>query len=238
MKRILLIAVIAAFTQTVDAQCIPDLVIAATEDPGLYPTVDDGIDPGAFGIFYSQEFNIVTLVDTAIGGTTYTVDSVIVTLGDAPAGLTIDCNAPECFYNPGDSGCFVLSGTPTEDASTITINVNIYSNFFISPIPLPYQYDVNMVGIEENLDPNRFGLSHNEPNPFQGETLIVFNSARSGEEVDLKVFDILGKVVYKQKIESERGINKIKFNRDVPSGSYIYSISNGAETFTKKMMVK
>ena len=237
MKRIVLFILITGTSMMVNAQCTPDLIIAANEDPGLYPTVNEGIDPGAFGVFYSQEFNMVSLEDTTIGGTTYTVDSVIVTLGNAPAGLTIDCNMPSCFYNPGDSGCFVLSGT-TEEATSITINVNIYSDFFISPIPLPYQYNVNMVGIEEYLDPNRFGLSHNEPNPFRSETSVVFNSPRSGETIDFKVYDMLGKLIHKQRIESERGINRIKFNKVVPAGSYIYSIGNGTEIFTKKMMVK
>ncbi len=237
MKKSVLLGLFSVWTLMAIGQCTIDQGVVQTQPPGLYPTIQDGIDPGALGVPYSQEITFITMTDTTVVGTTYLVDSVIPTLGSAPDGLTILCNIPNCHYMAGDSGCLVITGTPTSEATSITIDMMVYSNFFISPLAIPYEYAVNMVGIEENLDPNRFGLSHNRPNPFNAFTDVVFVSPRANERIEFSVYDMLGKKVHSESLRSSKGVNSHRFDRPLETGLYIYTLSNGSESYTRRMTV-
>ncbi len=89
-----------------------------------------------------------------------------------------------------------------------------------------------------NSAPNSFTLYQNYPNPFNPKTTIRFNIEKSAH-VTLKVFDIAGKevatLVNKRK---SPGQYRLVFNADnLASGVYIYQLSNGQSTLSKKMII-
>lgn len=92
--------------------------------------------------------------------------------------------------------------------------------------------------VADLLNPNVFEVHQSYPNPADDEATITFTTPRM-ENIDVKVFNMLGAVVYDQTILSENGVNDIKINTGrMSSGLYIYTVSNGTKTFTKKMTVK
>jgi photosystem II stability/assembly factor-like uncharacterized protein len=80
----------------------------------------------------------------------------------------------------------------------------------------------------------------NYPNPFNSQTNIVFNIPNDGE-VELKVFNILGKEVDKNNYKSlNAGINKINYSmQKLSSGVYFYTIIyNNKRLLCKFMFIK
>ena len=91
--------------------------------------------------------------------------------------------------------------------------------------------------------PLTFGLEQNYPNPFNPSTTINFALPKSAD-VALKVYDVLGREV--RTLVSERlnaGYQQVvwdgrnAFGAQVASGMYIYRITAGDFTSTKKMMM-
>jgi hypothetical protein len=104
---------------------------------------------------------------------------------------------------------------------------------YISIIPL---------GIEnEPSTPRAFSLSQNYPNPFNSSTTVEF-SLPSGGNIELSIFDILGRKV---KILADNYIESGQYvitwdganaeGSDAPSGTYILALRNGESVTTRRM---
>ena len=85
---------------------------------------------------------------------------------------------------------------------------------------------------------NGYKLYNNFPNPFNPQTSISYYLP-SGENVKLKVFDILGNEITTLVNEfKSSGIHSVIFDaKDIPSGVYFYGIQAGKYSDRKKMMV-
>jgi hypothetical protein len=82
---------------------------------------------------------------------------------------------------------------------------------------------------------NEFELFQNQPNPFNGTTLITFNSPSAGE-YSLTVTDASGRTVSNAKGNAAKGLNEIKL--EMPSnGIYYYTVKMADNIATKKMIV-
>jgi len=93
-------------------------------------------------------------------------------------------------------------------------------------------------GVAEMLSTSRFDLGQNYPNPAADESVISFTTP-SVSNVEFRVYNMLGMLVKSQDILSEKGLNQVKVNtRDLSSGMYVYTMTNGGTTLTKKMTVK
>jgi hypothetical protein len=93
------------------------------------------------------------------------------------------------------------------------------------------------IGIEESLATNKFDVAPNYPNPFTGVTTIEYNNVKE-ETINLNVYNTLGALVYSNKYQSNTGKNFIVFDGSkLSAGMYIYTVSNGKETFTRKMTI-
>ena len=87
--------------------------------------------------------------------------------------------------------------------------------------------------------PEEYSLNQNYPNPFNPSTVISFNLPKQSI-VSLKVFNILGEevatLVNNKMINA--GAHSANFNAaNLPSGVYIYKISAGNYSASKKMML-
>lgn len=86
--------------------------------------------------------------------------------------------------------------------------------------------------------PKVYSLSQNYPNPFNPSTQISFNLEKSGM-TELTVYNLLG-----QKVASlinsilSSGEHNVTFNAsNLPSGMYLYKLTSGSYSITKKMVL-
>ena len=98
--------------------------------------------------------------------------------------------------------------------------------------------DVGAAGIETiQLTNETFVLQQNFPNPTNGNTTIQFIEGNQ-ELIDFSITNLLGDVVLKKAINAKRGVNTLEINiDDFSSGVYLYSISNGKNMLTKRMII-
>lgn len=88
-----------------------------------------------------------------------------------------------------------------------------------------------------NTTSSSFNVEGNFPNPFSKQTEIRYTAPKKGA-VELNVFNLVGKKVLSKRIESQRGENTIQLSADqfLP-GVYVYTLSDGAKTITRRMVV-
>lgn len=93
-------------------------------------------------------------------------------------------------------------------------------------------WDANLPKQEE------WKVSPNHPNPFSGQTRIEVKLP-GAMLIELKVRDLEGKSVFTRSIRGHLGNNPISIPAgNLKSGVYLYTITAGEETITRKMMVK
>lgn len=186
------------------------------------------------------------------------VDSMaLVSLSGLPNGFNYGCDIPNCVL-PGNTLCCAYVNGVTNDpigVYPITILVNVYTHgtLDLGLIQYPYATDLySAVGYYEQLpgykivvDANNnaeflhqseFKLLQNTPNPNTGSTTIIFHSPIA-QNLDFEITDIFGRTIYKEKIESNQGVNSIYFNENLSTGIYFYSLVSEKQGLTKKMMV-
>ncbi len=96
-----------------------------------------------------------------------------------------------------------------------------------------------LVGIGDEVIPNKFFVDQNYPNPFNPSTVIKFGLP-SDASVDLRIYDILGqevRVLLNNK-SFKAGVHSVQFDASgLASGRYIYRLKAGNKIVTKKMML-
>jgi len=255
MKKTLLTLSLAIATIFASAQCTPDSQFSA---PGIYPDSATGLSPAYVGQNYSQNITIITpsdtVVDNPLGGTmTVTIDSInLSSVSGLPYGFNYDCDPPNCSFPGGTIKCAELYSTIAPDDSLIgTHNILFSTTSYISDVPLvgtltqyddiDYYYIEVLNGTTSTLNQfsdNSFELKGAFPNPVVNNAKIQFISG-TPKAVTFKVYNLLGEEVDSQIIHSQRGVNTINVNTTSYSeGMYLYSINNGSEILTKRMIVK
>ncbi|TSA23030.1 T9SS C-terminal target domain-containing protein [bacterium] len=98
---------------------------------------------------------------------------------------------------------------------------------------------LSLTGVtERELQPTRFSLSQNFPNPFNPSTAISYQLAAVGFAT-LKVFDVLGREVATL-VSGNRaaGVHTIRWDApSMPSGVYFYRLQAGNFVETKKLLL-
>jgi hypothetical protein len=151
-------------------------------------------------------------------------------------------------------------GTPQNPSFTLVTNnyknINAFSNaapvwedidndgdpdLFIGNIKggLLYYQNNDIIGIEviSTEIPLQFNLYQNFPNPFNPTTRIKYDLHKTGE-VTLQVFDISGKLLSTLVSgKQQAGSYQYTFNaQGLSSGVYIYRITTGEFTLSKRMV--
>ncbi len=110
---------------------------------------------------------------------------------------------------------------------------------------LNFLHYINVIGdkivsvrLTDNNVPQEYTLSQNYPNPFNPSTSINFSIPKSGLTT-LKIYNVLGQeVATLMNKELTAGSYSVDFDaRDLSSGMYIYTITNGDFEISKKMML-
>lgn len=90
---------------------------------------------------------------------------------------------------------------------------------------------------DSRLSSSHFEMSQNTPNPFFNTTDISFYMPVQGF-IEFKLVNLIGKEMVRQVLEADPGRNSIRFDgSDFMPGVYIYSISNGSQTLTRRMII-
>lgn len=76
------------------------------------------------------------------------------------------------------------------------------------------------------------------PNPFTDSTKITYQSTNS-TSIIFTVQNVLGKTVYKEKINTNSGDNSFSFQKgNLLSGIYIYTIQDKENIISKRFVIK
>lgn len=157
-----------------------------------------------------------------------------------PSGYTM---TKFCYWDAPSSSCVLVSGTPNATGdfpiriiSKVRVEVLGQFTWQDAPINDDYHLLVNSTGIA-SLDLTKFDVTQNKPNPFTEKSEIQFSAVNSSD-VEFKVYNLLGSVVYASNFKSVKGTNTISLEANSFSpGVYMYSVKNGNTTITKRMVV-
>lgn len=248
IKKLLTTILFSAISMYGFAQCTPDITIT---QPGVYPDSATGLAPGLVGVAYSQVMQVRTFYDSlaTIGTVTtnFRLDYIeVVSITGFPPGISYACNPANCQYQELTNGCLLMSGTPTTAGSyPLLVDLVAYGNLtqlgnlaISQPFVVDY-YVINIgtTGIAEILPNDKFAVLQNNPNPFDDKSSIYFNSTKA-DDISLKVFNMLGAEVFNKTIKAKKGTNTIVLDADkFLSGVYFYTLNNGVNTITKRMVV-
>lgn len=149
-----------------------------------------------------------------------------------------------CYWPAPSGACAVVSGTPTKAGnfpvriiSQARVIIFGFPTWIAAPDNNQYHLLVNVAAGIETLDLTKLDMNQNTPNPFYDKTEIRFSSVNQ-TNVEFKVFNMLGAVVYNSEFTAEKGVNKITIeSNSFAPGVYVYSIKNGDKTITKRMIV-
>lgn len=264
MRKSVLTLILALAGSAIMAQvCTPNPLYVLAGIPGIYPNplIQSNLASGNQGQAYTETFTIMVPQDTTIDlsaligfpfpPVTVSVNFQEVTaITGLPAGLNYTCDIQSCNWGGGTNGCIQVAGTPTQGG---TFNVGMTTGYNVTvpqqvpvlggqsvtvPIPgLGWTMDVTAVGVQEQRE-NSLWISHNAPNPFHGTTTITYHAPRPSE-VTMTVTDLLGKVVSVSSSRATVGDNAITFDANgFTPGIYLYTLSNGSQAATGKMVIE
>lgn len=243
-----------------DYGCVLEDGINSTAGNDQFPAPGDTLEIPADGAPYTRTWTIFIpkSVSTPVPAT---IDSVQILTTDLtntstatiPAGATytITTNWPNGMIGAGTIACVTVTGQIPAGNNLIiqgSLVPRLWGNAagigaladFPNPNPTISYIKVGTGDPADGIDTfsasGGFSVSQNTPNPFDASTNINFNCTVSGS-VDFVVTDVLGRQVYDTSINATVGSNTFVFTTDVAAGTYFFSLSDGTNTITRKMVI-
>src|SRR3954466_14152441 len=246
IKQLLSTFLFTATTLIATAQCTPDVTcIPSGTAYGVCPDSATGLKHGVVNVPYTETVSLkIPATTDAFGVPGGTVTSIeLDTMIGLEPNLTYQCSAPSCIYPGNSTGCVLISGTPTQvwdKPVVVKVIANITTIFGPSKVPRDitgYRCVVTAATGIESLNACKFDVGQNTPNPFTGRSEIHFSVVNT-ENVDFKVYNMLGAVVYTANYKADKGTNTITIEANsFAPGVYVYSLGNATQTITKRMIV-
>lgn len=252
MKKQLLTLIFALTIFFAYSQCSPDPQYTA---PGIYPDSTTGLADATVNQPYSQVITVITPLDTNVDINGIPIDVTVQTIEvtsvtGLPPNFTYTCLVPDCIFPGGSTSCAILTSTsdPTlADVGTYQIIFNTTTTVDAG-IGLPITQDdvidyyyLDILGptsVINYVEKSSFELKDIYPNPTSNNVKIQFVLGFS-DNIEFKINNIYGQEIYSSYLKADRGVNTINYNTSsLADGIYFYSISNGIQTKTKKMIIK
>jgi tetratricopeptide (TPR) repeat protein len=121
--------------------------------------------------------------------------------------------------------------------TTDNMNMNSLAEHKLKIISMVSGKDITGLNMKVTGIPKEFILYQNYPNPFNPSTIIKYDIPKTGL-VTLKIYDILGKELYSNKIFCTAGTHTYTFDgTNLASGLYFYRRETGSYVETKKMVL-
>lgn len=224
------------------AQCVPDPSYTV---PGIYPDSAAGIPRAYVGVPYVTDIQFRVPTDTIYQGLPATIDSInVINVTGLPSGFTYSCTPSGCSFPGGSNGCMqITSANPlTAGVYPIVVEMTVYGRVFGFAQSIPATNDNYTIYIDNQvsvISPSvtAFNVGQNAPNPSKGLTEIPVSSPSAGY-VDVKISDLIGKVVYTAKVHVPKGNSLIPINTaSMRKGVYVYTVSNGGAAVSKRMII-
>jgi hypothetical protein len=251
MKKILLTLTLAFAFIGAQAQCTPDPQFTTA---GIYPDSTTWNATSAIvGQAYNEVITIITPLDTSaeLFGLTIPVTIQTIELTNVtglPTSFSYACANSNCIFIGGNASCAALS-SPSPTASevglhqifmytTTTADAGIYGIQTQDDIIDYYYINVtNSTSVVNQFNDFTFELKDVFPNPVNSNSKIQFISGNSADVV-FTVFNYLGDKIEERNIAANRGINNIEISaNDYANGMYLYSINNGMQIVSKRMII-
>jgi hypothetical protein len=183
------------------------------------------------GMILRFENVVITEADAGFGETGFTslgATEDFQMIMDDSSELYPDGYDPDNFFNDGEVFSFIR-GTLFDS----------FGDHKLLPESLEDDIgEVTNTSTQRGEVPDGFTLDQNYPNPFNPETTIRFAVPTTGK-VTLTVFDLTGRAIATL-LDAERtaGEHEVRFDgRGLASGMYLYRLTAGAHTTTRRMML-
>ena len=262
MKKIFLTLTLISSFIIVQSQCVNDPQYTIN-DVGTWPDSVQGMPFSFVGSDYNESITIVTPQDTVIDGAdfgfpilgvfTAIIDDIEITnVTGLPANFSYACDPISCVFPGGEVKCAELYSTSSPTASDIGVyNVVIASEIHASDIPVLNTYTINDTidyytitisvtntsAVFDKLYNYSFELKDIYPNPVNEQSKIQVIIGESSDVI-FSVFNYLGETIEERSIDLTRGVNDIEISaKDYANGMYLYSINNGVQILSKRMII-
>jgi len=222
-------------------QCTPDTTCTDTGgEPGQI--CPDSIPRGVIGEPYETVVTILPPPAALVFNQTIPVLKIhIDTIQNLPDGIVYVIENENMY--PGTLYCAVIQGTPTETGIfplkiTVTATLDYLNGFNVTVVDsTSVVFTVNQTsGIDKSSDADGFKILQSSPNPFFDYTRIGY-STNKPVLAELRVFNLLGQVIYTEKLHSNSGSYYFEFaGEKIRSGTYIYSITADNNIYTGRFM--
>ncbi len=235
---LLLVFNFSVYSQIID--CTPDTTVVDTAEPGQVEP--DTFPPAYLNEYYSQTVTIIP--PDEFDGYPIIVSIVIDSVVNLPQGINWGKNEEEFFVTDPDTHyCVEMYGTPEETGDfQLILYITPYVDIGQGPMAAEQQVDdtsmMIVVEAEEGISSlkNNFELLKAYPNPFNYETNIDFETGTKGIAT-LRVYNILGKLLYKEEKRAYPGNNRFDFTgSSLNPGAYIFSLDLHGKKQTVRLM--
>ena len=250
MKNFFLTLTLAFAFFGAQSQCTPDPQFTIA---GIYPDSATGLPNAMVGQAYNEVITIISPVDTStvILGQTIPVTIQTIELESVtglPPSFSYDCATTDCIFAGGSTSCAVLSSpspTITEIGShqiimntTTTVDAGLFGIQTQNDVVDYYYINItNATSVINRFNDFTFELKDIFPNPVNNNSKIQFILGNSADVV-FTVFNYLGEKIEEKNIAASRGVNNIEISaKDYANGMYLYSINNGIQLVSKRMII-
>ena len=262
MKQILFTLALTSAFITAQSQCVNDPQYNI-DDVGVWPDSVQGMPLSFVGSDYNEFITLVTPSDTLVDGADFgfpilgvinaTIDDIeILNVTGLPPNFDYACDPVSCIFPGGEINCAELYSTSTPTASDIGVyNVVIATEIHASDIPVLNTYTINDTidyytitisatnpsAVFDKLYNYSFELKDIYPNPLNEQSKIQVIIGESSDVI-FSVFNYLGETIDERSIYLTRGVNDIEISdKDYANGMYLYSINNGVQILSKRLIV-
>ncbi|MCC7303424.1 MAG: T9SS type A sorting domain-containing protein [Bacteroidia bacterium] len=221
--------------------------------PGIDPDSATNFAPAYANSPYAQLITIVVPQDTQVLPWPIPPipwdSTVLIAINGLPPGFTYSCynqgpgNQTRCSWKGNTRGCVIITGNPTIN-DTGTYNLSIPTANYVGGSTTPTNFTITYYKIVVNapsgvneMDPATFEVLQNAPNPFSDRSDITFISGTAGN-VEIRVYNMVGTEVGTYNLRARQGKNKFTFDaKGYTSGVYMYSLTMGDRTVTRRMVI-
>jgi len=242
IRLVMLSFIMLILALPVRSQCIPDTDNCKDiNKPGeICPRY---LENGTAGEEYLETITIiapdtVTILNIPVEIEKITLDSI----KNLPPGL--DYYGETTEFLPGGYYCISVAGTPTEIGSfDLKIYVTPYISVYNNLVSLGAQADSTSITLTiepslgiDGINKDEFKLLYAYPNPFMTTTRIGYIEPHPGF-AELRIMNMMGKVIYYERIIAVKGENYFNFRGDhLPPGYYVYAITREDKSLQGKLL--